>query len=344
MYGIVFFVVISIYGAALCVVGSGTRLTLHRGARQRLSEAFRPKTQQCYHMLFRTFVGFCLCLSLNISKITSDDALSYLEYLPTNNVSVNMIANHVSAVRANFVILGLSYHIWDHPSIKYFQKSIKINRPLAPTVRNIIDIHTLTDMVNHCESLYLGPIFKSVFLIAFFGFLRLSNISPHSVAAFDPSRHLTTSDVIFTSKFLKIIIKWSKTLQTRDKVQVISLPRLKGSPICPHRALKQALKIYKPLPASPLFQYKTVQGWQPLTDSKIRKVLTHVNSLLGLPPHFYTFHSFRRSAATLAYNANIPLQQIKHHGSWASDCVWTYIQKDQSLGEEIATSFATALQ
>ena len=90
MYCIVyFFVVISTYGAALCVVGSGTRLTLHRGARQRLSEAFRPKTQQCYHMLFRTFVGFCLCLSLNISKITSDDALSYLEYLATNNVSVN---------------------------------------------------------------------------------------------------------------------------------------------------------------------------------------------------------------------------------------------------------------
>ena len=284
---------ISTYGAALCVAGSGTRLTLHRGARQRLRDAFRPKTQQCYHMLFRTFVGFCLCLSLNINEITSDDALSYLEYLATNNVSVNMIANHVSAVGANFVILGLSYHIWDHPSIRYFQKSLKINRPLAPTIRNIIDIQTLTAMTKRCESLYLGSIFKSVFLIAFLGFLRLSNIAPHSVASFDPSRHQIQS----------------KTLQTMDKVQVISLPRLKGSPICPHQALKQALKIYNPLPASPLFQYRTVQGWLPLTDSKIRKVLAHVNSLLGLPPHFYTFHSFRRSGATLAYNANIPLQQ-----------------------------------
>ena len=181
-------------------------------------------------------------------------------------------------------------------------------------------------------------------LVGFFGFLRLSNISPHSVASFDSSRHLTISDVFFTSKFLKIIIKWSKTLQTRDKVQVISLPRLKGSPICPHRALKEAVKLYHPSPAAPLFQFKTSRGWLPLTDSKIRKNLTRINTLLGLSPHFFTFHSFRRSGATLAYNANIPLQQIKHHGSWASDCVWTYIQKDQSLGEQIATSFASILR
>ena len=178
------------YGATLWALGSETRLVLHHGARQRLREAFRQKMQQCYKMLFRTF-GFCVCLSLDLNKVSTDDALFYLEYLVRNDVSVNMIANHVSVVRANFVILGLDFLIWDHPNIKYFQKSIKINRPLVATTTNLTDIQALTAMVKHCDSLYLSPIFKDVFLVGFFGFLCLLNISPHS-------------------KFHKIISKWSK--------------------------------------------------------------------------------------------------------------------------------------
>ena len=64
--------------------------------------------------------------------------------------------------------------------------------------------------------------------MGFYRFLRLSNICPPTVAAFDASRHLTPADVIFTGKFLKLKIKWSKTMQTRDKVHIISLPKLKG--------------------------------------------------------------------------------------------------------------------
>ena len=37
---------------------------------------------------------------------------------------------------------------------------------------------------------------------------------------------------------VKILLKRSKTLQTRDQVKVISLPWLPTSPLCPYRALK----------------------------------------------------------------------------------------------------------
>ena len=84
-----------------------------------------------------------------------------------NNVSANMILNHVSADRANVVMLGLDFLLWDHLKIKYYQKSIKINRPLVATARNVIDIQTLTAMVKHCESLYMDAVFKAVFLVVF---------------------------------------------------------------------------------------------------------------------------------------------------------------------------------
>ena len=189
----------------------------------------------------------------------------------------------------------------------------------------------------------MGSVYKAVFLVAYFGFLRLSNLAPHSIGLFDASRHLTARDVTFTQKFVKINLKWSKTLQTRDKVQVLTLPKLASTLICPYRALKSIFKLYNPSGHQPLFQVRSGKAWVVLTDSKIRKSLTKINTKMGFEPHHFTFHTFRRSGATLAYNAHIPVRQIKRHGSWTSDCVWTYIQQDQAYGERIANSFAAML-
>ena len=180
--------------------------------------------------------------------------------------------------------------------------------------------------------------------MAFFGFLRLSNIAPHSLNSFDPSRHLCAGDLIFGQQFLKVILKWSKTIQARDRVHLLTLPKVKGSNLCPYKACKEALRLYQPASNQPLFQFYTNGRWLVLTDIRIRKFLAKVNLKLGLPMNYYTFHAFRRSGATLAYNSKVPIPQIKDHGSWSFDCVWTYITKDHTNGEHIASIFAHLLR
>ena len=56
-----------------------------------------------------------------------------------------------------------------------------------------------------------------------------------------------------------------------------------------------------------------------------------------MPPTMYTFHSFRRSGATLAYNADISLEQIKRHGTWKSNSVNTYIVADPAVAAGVAS-------
>ena len=124
-------------------------------------------------------------------------------------------------------------------------------------------------------------------------------------------------------------------------VHLLSLPRILGLNLCPYRACRSALKLYSPGNNELLFQVKVADNWQVLTDTRIRKCLSKINQKMGNTPKYFTFHSFRRSGTTLAYNSHIPLQSIKSHGSWASDCVWTYIQNDHKSGEDIASSFAT---
>ena len=52
------------------------------------------------------------------------------------------------------------------------------------------------------------------------------------------------------------------------------------------------------------------------------------------------FSHFRCSGASFAYNTHIHLGSTKQHGSWTSDCVWSYIQTNQNSSRDIAASFA----
>ena len=80
-----------------------------------------------------------------------------------------------------------------------------------------------------------------------------------------------------------------------------------------------------------------------MTDSKVRKCLKYINVKLGLHHSFFTFHTFRRSGVTLAYNSQIPIRDIQRHGTWSSDCIWRYIQADHKSGEQLVTTLAMVI-
>ena len=141
--------------------------------------------------------------------------IAYLEFLVKNQVSVSMIANHVSAVKAHFIIYGLPFQILEHP--------------LTCVVRNITSLEDLKALFAHCTFIPHGGVSKSIFLTAFFGFF-----------IFDATRHLTLHDITFKFDCMQIAVKWSKTLQTRDRIHLVTLPRLPGSPLCPVKALKKS--------------------------------------------------------------------------------------------------------
>ena len=78
-----------------------------------------------------------------------------------------------------------------------------------------------------------------------------------------------------------------------------------------------------------LFQIPAPGGLSPVTDSRVRKILKHLNINLGLSPAFFTFH--------------IPIKDIKRHGTWSGECVWRYIQSDHTSGEALANALALSI-
>ena len=252
----------------LCFVGAERCQELHKKVTTRLSMAFRPKTRLCYQRLFRVFVGFCISVNVALHSFSVVTVLCFLEYLMHNNVSVGMIINYVSAVKAMAILYNIPHDIFEHPRVKYFIKSIKMSRPILITKRNVMDVNTLTELITLCDNRPNAVTFKANFLTAFFGFFRLSNLAPHATGEFDQSKHLTGGDVFFDKNQVKILLKWSKTLQFNDEVRVITLPRLKSLSICPYRALKAIYKLYAPESNQPLFQW-VIRLWLTLESGRL---------------------------------------------------------------------------
>ena len=131
-------------------------------ATSRLHDAFRPKTKKAYSMMFRAFMAFCIIMNVQLVKI-SVKVLSFLECLASNQCSATMVANYVSAIKANLTLYHLNFSICDHPNVKYFIRSLRINRPLSVVYHNIIDIPMLKRISRLALTFKQGRIYKAIF-------------------------------------------------------------------------------------------------------------------------------------------------------------------------------------
>ena len=64
--------------------------------------------------------------------------------------------------------------------------------------------------------------------------LRKSNLIPNSSRTFDHTKQYCRSDLMLISNMLVVNIKWSKTIQSSERVLEISLTSV-DSPLCPVR-------------------------------------------------------------------------------------------------------------
>ena len=186
----------------------------------------------------------------------------------------------------------------------------------------------------------MGKIFKVAYCLGFFGFLRLSNLVPHTINSFSFLKHICKGDVFFKPSEAIILLKWTKTMQLNNKAKLLKIPLLNNE-FCPVKALKECINIVPGGSNAPLLQVKLQDKWVPLTDTRVRKHLRNILTLAQKPADFITFHGFRRSGASLAFNHNVPLQDIQRHGTWTSDCVWRYVTDSVNCGSNVAATFAT---
>ena len=274
--------------------------------------------------------------------ISAQNILIFLEFLVKNNLSPKVVRNYFASISS----LSRFYHLdtsdLSHPAVLRFLRSLSINSTFRPTPRGVFGIRVMYDISRACDSLHDPILYRAIFLVAFYGFLRLSNIAPHSIRQFSQSKHFLRKDLIFGPPGAHLLIKWTKTIQDNHSSHIIQLPEVNNFYLCPIRALR-ALLSSRPLPpTAPLFASSYYPHLQ-VIDTHARDALKMVLNILNISPMGHGFHSFRRSGATFAFDNNIPLQNIMAHGLWRSSSVWTYLQNASQAPSIIPTTFSSLI-
>ena len=203
-------------------------------------------------------------------------------------------------------------------------KRADTRRPISLSIlRNLSQI-----LQGICHSTFETYLFRAAFLLAFFGFMRVGEITAPSKYSFSP--HTLTLDNIKlghdTQEFLEVTIKSSKTDQHGESV---TLHFIKGNDdiVCPIKALRQYLSV-RPSCGDPLFLHFDSS---PLTRYQFDSMLKKGIKTMGLNPIHFTPHSFRIGAATSAAISGIPIDTIKSMGRWQSSAVMLYVRPHRLL-------------
>ena len=251
----------------------------------------------------------------------------YVAYLACR-LSYQSIPKYLNIIRLQHLELGLPNPMDNNYSVASILKGVKrvkgctVTQKLPITPAIMYQIRACLDISKPCDLL-----FWATCLLAFFSLLRKSNLLPASPGKFSPLRHPCRGDLTLASRGLALRVKYSKTLQFRERIHLVPLPYLQGHPLCPVTALI-ALLCYQPRQLSHVSPLLTLPSGQLLTQAAFQARLRAILQSCGLDATSYSGHSFRRGAATTMFQAGLPGEIIQLLGDWKSDAYKLYLTVD----------------
>ena len=150
-------------------------------------------------------------------------------------------------------------------------------------------------------------------------------------------------DIIWGPPGVHLILTCAKNMQTSGDYQVVQFPKLDNYHICPVTALKAMIAKFNYTKDTPLFLIQNKIAIETTVAFKVRSFLKLVMVSMGLNPSQYTFHMFRRSGASMAFDNNIQFENIKQHGNWQSDAIWHYLKCTPKAASTVPTTFQQLL-
>ena len=189
--------------------------------------------------------------------------------------------------------------------------------------------------------------FWAICLVAFYGMFRKSHLLVQGNSQFDSARQFVKSDFRFFPWGVVVVVRWSKTIQFRERLVSIPLPSIPGSPLCPVSAILHAFSFTPTAPANSQ-SFCWVQPrflkFQCFTYSFFMSKLKGILNKIGVDSTKYGSHSFRRGGASFAFESGVPLELIKVMGDWKSDAVLLYLTVPLHLRLQATTQMSKHLK
>ena len=167
----------------------------------------------------------------------------YIAYLVSLGHVYGTILNHLSSMKHMHKFLGHDL-TWDS-DYRYKLLLRRVKRYLGTAVQRKAPITPrLSLCIVHLFDLDkpLHVAMGALFLVAFYSFLRKSNLVVDRAVQVSP-KVLLRSDLCFDALFAYLTVRASKTIQFQERLFSLPLPRIPGRLLCPVAALVNHLRI-----------------------------------------------------------------------------------------------------
>lgn len=292
-----------------------------------VSAAFAPATQAAYKQGIHMFDEFRLSRGLGSDwPASSQHVIEFAAHLSLAGRAPATARTYIAGIGAKHKLNG-----WSDPTDHFLLKKLlqgmsKLDR--RQDLRKPITFQRQKQLIGIlpivCANVFEQKLFSAAYSVAFFGFLRVSEIVGQGESLKGGRAGIGYTDVEL-GKNLQIKIIGSKTDQAMRGEQVCMRRAEKHPEVCPVLAMQAYLRVR---PCGPGLLFKHFDG-SPLTRYQFQAILKKGAKVLGWEVSRFTSHSFRIGAATTAALNGTPVRRIMALGRWESQAVEKYVRTSQ---------------
>lgn len=287
----------------------------------------RPKTKKFYRNRWVVFNRFIQ--QFDVMPDTWEERLHiYAAHLVDNKKQSSTVRTYITAIRQILRLADIEINE-DKYLISSLVKACKLENDRL-YIRMPIQLPLLKEVLRMTHDYYfmekgqeyLATMLKAMFVMAYFGLLRVSKLTSgeHMIRA---------PNVRYAKNKGKIIITLfsSKMHSHRDPPQHISIssqPELGN--FCPIKLISEYVELRGNLAINEDDAFFVYQDNIPVTQSQFRACLKKILTKLNVQVDLYDTHGFRAGRACDLHKQGFSFSYIKDVGRWLSDAVKVYIK------------------
>ena len=181
-------------------------------------------------------------------------------------------------------------------------------------------------------------------IFCFRSLLRKSNVLPRDDSMPEGLHLVRRRDVVFTECGLLVTVYSTKTFKYRDRVLLVPIVRVAGSPLC---AVSLLTDHFARIPGNSddllFLRQVTPRLYRPIRYSEVLFFLKDLAQRLGLDRDCVGLHSMRRSGALFLRSVGVDLTDIQSMGDWRSMAALVYLVSPLDRKVQVDTLAAAEL-
>lgn len=291
-----------------------------------VNQGVSKNTQKSYNLALSKLCTFRSSYKLKQDwPVPVNDLLNFIAFLSVQGLSGGTISSYISGVSYHHKIQGIQDTTKFFIIGKALEGIKRIQGGKRNDIRAPITVQLLSDMISCldkvCKNKYEAALFSAVFSVAFFGLLRVGEITTSKSKSVINGSNLTISDILVRRKVLELRVRWSKTDQKGKSVTLLIAEN--GKNYCPVRLINEYLKVRPTCNNTDLFIHYT---GMPLTRYQFSSILEKALHFLHISKGHFRSHSFRIGGATELARQGVSEEVIMRLGRWKSHAYSRYIR------------------